>query len=47
MARRFTQPFMYDFIDRSNKTLQDSTETPKESGHSPIISTNPSSRTLA
>ena len=45
MARRFTQPFMYDFIGASNQTLQGSTE-PKESGHSPIISTNPSSRTL-
>ena len=28
-ARRFTRPFMYDFIGRSNQTLQGSTETPK------------------
>ena len=27
MARRFTQPFMYDFIGASNQTLQGSTET--------------------
>ena len=29
MARRFTQPFMYDFIGRSNRALRGSTETPK------------------
>ena len=36
---------MYDFIGASNRILRCSKETPKESGHSPIISTNPSSRT--
>ena len=52
MARRFTQPFMYDFIGRSNQTLQGSTETQKhrdaaqsfqptlQVGHSPDLSSS-------
>ena len=32
MARRFTRPFMYDFIGASNQTLRGSTETPKNRG---------------
>ena len=29
MARRFTRPFMYDFIGRSNRALWCAAETPK------------------